>query len=113
MRDVQLYLNDILSSISNIDLFVKGVSKVSFKRNIEKQSAVARQLEIIGEAVKNLPEDVRRLCPEIPWKDIAGLRDVMIHSYHRVDVEKIWNVIDKDLPPLKESIKRIMQERKT
>jgi|SRR3989338_2014926 len=109
-REIILYLDDIYESISHIESFLEGVSKASFCKNVEKQSAVTRQLEIIGEAVKNLPSEFTTRYSIIPWKDIAGLRDVMIHSYHRIDYDKVWNVIQDDLPLLKKEVWKASKE---
>lgn len=106
-REASIYINDIIACVENIESFLKGVTKKAFNENIEKQSAVMRQLEIIGEAVKNLPAEITGTYKDIPWKDIAGLRDVMIHSYFQVDIEKVWNIIKQDIPKLKQRILEI------
>lgn len=110
-REANIYINDILTCAENIESFLKGVTKKSFSENIEKQSAVMRQLEIIGEAVKNLPNEITDAYKDVPWKDIAGLRDIMIHSYFQVDIGKVWNIIKTDLPILKQNILQIKKDR--
>ena len=107
MRDSTFLIKDILESIENIENFSKGLTKEKFSKNKLKQSAIIRQLEIIGEAVKNLPIGFTNEYPEIPWKDIAGFRDLVIHSYFRVDLEKVWNIIKENLPDLKEKILKV------
>src|SRR3989338_7596901 len=109
-RETILFLNDILDSIKNIGLFMANVSKKNFYDNKEKQSAVVRQIEIIGEAVKNLPIWLISEYPEVPWKYIAGMRDIITHSYFKLDLDKVWEVIEKDFPDLKEKILKIKQE---
>lgn len=109
-RDISIYVNDIIECIEHIESFLKGVTKKSFNENIEKQSAVMRQLEIIGEAVKCLPIEITNAHQDVPWKDIAGLRDIMIHSYFRVDMGKVWNIIKEDLPLLKQKILQIKRD---
>ena len=79
MRDGRVYVEDILESISKIEEYTKAISK-EFFRNTQVQDAVLRRLKIIGEATKNLPEELRNRCPWIPWKKIAGMRDVLIHE---------------------------------
>ncbi len=108
MKDVNLFLEHILDSIKDVELFLKGVSKEKFLKNKEKQYAVIRGIEIIGEAVKNIPYEFRRKHKDIPWKEIAGMRDRLIHHYFGVNLERVWNVIKKDLPDLKESVSRIL-----
>jgi uncharacterized protein with HEPN domain len=71
---------------------------------------VIRRLEIIGEAVKGIPEDIRTRHPAVPWRDIAGARDILIHEYFRVDLEMAWDMVKKDLPPLDVEVRGILQE---
>jgi len=106
-RDIGLFIEDILKSISNIEEFTKGLNKEKFSKDNLRQSAVIRQLEIIGETVKNIPSSFREKYSNIPWKDIAGLRDILSHANFGVIVERVWNVIEKDMPNLKREIERI------
>ncbi|MFH1510447.1 MAG: DUF86 domain-containing protein [Candidatus Woesearchaeota archaeon] len=106
-RDIGLFVDDILESIRNIEEFTLGLNKEKFSKDKLRQSAVIRQLEVIGEAVKNIPSGFREKYPDIPWKDIAGLRDILSHAYFGVNIERVWMVIEKDLPYLKKGIKRI------
>ncbi|MBI5914435.1 MAG: DUF86 domain-containing protein [Bacteroidetes bacterium] len=78
-RRLNVNLEDIVESIELIEGFVAGVSQPAFEANIEKQDAVIQRLAIIGEAVKNVPDDIRARYPEVPWRDAAGLRDVVVH----------------------------------
>jgi len=109
-RDIGLFIDDILDSVQNIKDFTKNVNKEKFLNSRLIQSAVSRELEIIGEAVKNIPEEIRRKYPALPWKDIAGFRDILTHSYFGVSVDKIWNVIEKDLDELEKQIKKVQVE---
>lgn len=109
-RQLNVYLEDIVESIEIIEGFVSGVSQTAFEANLEKQDAVIRRLAIIGEAVKNVPDDVRAKYPEVPWRDAAGLRDVVVHEYFGVSLETIWGVAVRELPLLKEQIQRIRNE---
>jgi len=111
-RDALVFIKHILDSIKRIESFIKNVSEKSFIGNEEKQSAVIRQLEIIGEAAKNVPELFRKKHQEIPWNDIAKTRDKIIHYYFRVDLDIIWDIIKNNLPELKRDIKEILEKEK-
>ena len=106
-RDILLFIDDILESIKNIEEFTKNLNKEKFSKDNLRQSAVIRQLEIIGEATKNVPISFREKYPNIPWKDMAGLRDILSHAYFGVDISRVWNVITKDLPNIKIKIEKI------
>jgi len=109
-RDMRPYIQDILESIEAIEEYVQFTTEEQFYRNRQVQDAVLRRLEIIGEAVKKLDEDFKNRYPEIPWKKIAGLRDVLIHEYFGVSLKRIWRVIKIDLVDLKFKISRIWEE---
>jgi len=106
-RNVDLFIQDILENIKDIELFSKGLTKKEFASNKLKQNAIIRSLEIIGEAVKNIPDSFRKDYPNIPWKNIAGFRDILSHTYFGVNIDRVWNVIEKDLNSFKEKIKDI------
>jgi uncharacterized protein with HEPN domain len=103
-RNYQVYFEDILNAITNIEKYTEGLSFKEFSVNSLVRDAVIRNLEVIGEAVKDLPEEVRRKIPGVNWRRIAGLRDILIHRYFEVDVEIMWDVIRSELPVLKSSI---------
>jgi len=113
MRDLTLFINDILTSINNIESFAKKLTKEKLLREELYQSAIIRQIEIIGEAVKNLPDSFRKKYPEISWNKIAGMRDIVIHSYFKVDLDAVWNVVKRDLPELKKEMKKIIEDMKS
>lgn len=92
--------------------FVREVSKESFLENKEKQYAIIRAIEIIGEVVKNLPNSFRKEHPDIPWTNIAGMRDKLMHHYFGVNLNTIWKVVEEDLPDLKKKIKKILKDYK-
>lgn len=109
IKDPQVFLKHILESIIWIEKDVKGLSKEEFLANVPIQDAVIRRIEIIGEAVRNIPVDLRRSYPDIPWQNISGMRDQLIHGYFGVDLELVWEVVKKDIPPLKKQIKEIIK----
>jgi uncharacterized protein with HEPN domain len=103
-KDPRIFLDHIRESIALIEEYTKDISREQFLNSPQIQDAVMRRLEIIGEAVKNLPADFKIKHPDTPWKKIAGLRDVLIHEYFGVDVKLLWNLIEKDLPVFKQQI---------
>ncbi len=106
-RDVRLYIQDILECIDKIEEYTKEITQDDFYKNILVQDAVLRRLEIIGEAVKNIPQEFRAKYPNIPWKKMAGMRDVLIHAYFGVNLKRVWKVTRKDLVDLKKRIAEI------
>lgn len=109
-RNPKVYLLDILESINHIESFIENVDEDSFFSNVEKQDAVLRRLEIIGEAVKHLPDRIRNKYSTTPWRQIAGMRDIIIHEYFGITLDMIWVVITEDLPELKAVIQKIIAE---
>lgn len=106
-RDINLFLGDILENIKDIESFSEGLTIKEFEKNKLKQNAIIRSLEVIGEAVKNIPDEFREKYPSIPWRDIAGFRDILSHSYFGVNMDRVWNIIEKDLPSFKKEIEKI------
>lgn len=106
-RDPLLLLDDILESIQKIEQYVEGLTEKQFATAFEKQDAVFRRFEIIGEAIKNLPLTIRREYSQVPWKDIAGLRDILIHNYFGLMPGRIWKIIETDLPDFKNQVEAI------
>lgn len=109
-RDFRVSLDDILEALEKIVQYVDGVSEREFEMNTEKQDAVIRRIEVLGEAVKNIPFEFRDKHPDIPWRSIAGMRDVVIHQYFGVTISLVWKVATSDVPAIKEKIEKIMDE---
>ena len=111
-KDPKIFLKHILESIGEIEKNIHEMSGVKFFSSTTIQDAVVRRLEIIGEAVKNLPAETKSKHPEIPWKQISGMRDVLIHEYAGVSLKRVWKVITDDLSPLKETALKILKNLK-
>jgi len=105
-----IFIKHILDSIDAIEEFSREMDKKELSSNRMKQSAIVREIEVIGEAVKNISKRLKDEYPSVPWKEIVGTRDKMIHHYFGVDLNIIWNIIKKDLLDLKISIERIEKE---
>ena len=109
-REAGIYIDDIIESISLVERYIKAINKEKFDNNTQLQDAVIRRLEIIGEAAKNMPEDVKKEYPEVPWEKIAGMRNVLIHEYFGINIERVWKVVKEDLIVLKENIQKIKKD---
>lgn len=106
-RDPRVYLAQILERIDRILEYTAGGRDAFFRRR-QIQDAVIRNLEVIGEAIKRVPEEYRKKHPDIPWRELAGLRDILIHQYEDADIRRLWQMVERDLGPLRRSIAEIL-----
>ena len=109
-RDMRVYIRDITDSVAKIEQYTQTIDEQNFMANTQLQDAVLRRLEIIGEAVKNIPQDFRDRYPHIPWREIAGLRDVLIHEYFGVNMRRVWKVITQDIFDLRQKLLQVQTD---
>ena len=110
MRDPKVYLKDILKAIAAIEEFVKGMELQDFVDDDKTSSAVINKFEIIGEAAKNIPEYIREQYSDIPWKEMAGMRDKLIHFYFGVKYDLVWETIRTVIPKLRPKLKEVLRD---
>ncbi|MEA3369938.1 MAG: DUF86 domain-containing protein [Campylobacterota bacterium] len=111
-RDFKLYLKDISSECKNIKTFTKDVTYEEFTNNLEKVYAVVKAFENIGESVKNIPKEIAEMYPEIPWSEIAKMRDVLTHHYFGVDDKVLWDTLDEEFDKFENTVNLILKKLK-
>ncbi len=107
-RQARLYVEDVLRAIERIEAFAEGMGAEDFARDEKTQFAVLRALEIMGEAAKHVPPEVRARVPAVPWREMAELRDVLIHAYFGVDLAIVWRTIHERLPDAKAHVRHLL-----
>ncbi|MCR4315146.1 MAG: DUF86 domain-containing protein [Planctomycetes bacterium] len=112
-RDHSDYLSDIATAIADIEDFIDGMTFDEFSGDTKTIYAVVRALEIIGEATKNLPENIRNIDNSIPWRKMAGMRDILIHAYHGVDKMVVWKTATEDIPGVAERIEALLSDEES
>ncbi len=108
MRDVSLYLKDIMQAIEAIEEFIKDMDFEQFREDDKTSSAVIRKLEIIGEATKSVPTEIRQNYADVPWREMAGMRDKLIHFYFGVDHNLVWKAVKNRIPQIKPVIQKVI-----
>jgi uncharacterized protein with HEPN domain len=111
-RQFDFYLEDILKSMLRISEYIDGIKIADFKKNYMIVDAVVRNFEIIGEASRNIPSTIQKKHPEIPWKKMYGLRNLISHEYFGIDYEMLWEIASVNLPQNIKDLKRIIEEEK-
>jgi uncharacterized protein with HEPN domain len=109
-REYGDYVQDIFDSICDIENFTKGLGYDQFADDRKTVNAVVRSVEVIGEASKNIPEEIKGKYSKIDWKGMAGMRDKLIHEYFGVDLEILWKVVKEDIPGIKPAIEQMLKE---
>lgn len=107
-RDSRIYLEDILEATQKIITYTGNLSKAAFLEDEKTFDAVVRNLEVIGEAVKKLPDDLRAQHPTLEWKKMAGLRDILIHEYFGLDAEIVWDIVKNKVPTLDREVRAML-----
>jgi len=110
MRLSQFYISHMIRSIDHVERFLSGVDKAGFMVNVEKQAAVVRMISIMGEAAKSVPDEVKERHPDVPWKRMGSMRDILVHAYFRVDLDLVWTVATVELGPLKGRLARVLED---
>lgn len=107
-KNILLCLNDMLESIELVEQYVSGIKEEDFSRDKEKQDSVIRRLMIIGEAATRVPKEIRALSPDTQWRAIVGFRNVVIHEYAGVSLGRVWEIVQQELPSLKNQLTMLL-----
>lgn len=109
-RDYRQYLDDILDAISKLERYTKGINLDQFRDDDKTVDAVIRNFTVIGEAAKHIPLSFRKKYPDIPWKEMAGMRDILVHEYFGVRFDILWVTMKKRLPQVKPMIEAVLRQ---
>ncbi len=112
-RDYILFLEDILTAVSKIEKYTEGLSFEEFCNYEMAVDAVLRNLEVIGEAVKSIPEEVRNRHQEVEWREAVGFRNILAHNYFGIDLESVWDTLKKNVPIFKEHVTKVLKYEKS
>jgi len=107
VKDDQLYLGHILEAIERILAYAEE-GEASFRRDFKTQDAIIRNLQVLGEAVKKVSAETRAAHPEVPWRDMAGMRDRVVHDYFGISLDIVWDVVKNHLPPLRAKFQKLV-----
>jgi uncharacterized protein with HEPN domain len=107
-RDIRLYLDDIVECCDKVGRYTLSMTFDHFRDSDLVVDAVTRNLELIGEASKRVPDEIRTKYPDVPWRKMAGLRDVVVHGYFRIDVQLLWDIAQRDVPIVRQKIGAII-----
>jgi uncharacterized protein with HEPN domain len=110
-RDLRDYLQDILDAVDDIEDFTKNLTYEQFIKDKKTLNAVVRSIEVIGEASKQLPNALKAKYNTLPWREITGMRNKLIHAYFGMDTETIWQTVQENIPPLKQTIHKILKDQ--
>lgn len=109
-REIILYLSDIIENMQDAEQFVAGKTYEQFRANKMAINAVLRSLEVIGEAVKQIPQDIQSRRPSVPWRSMARMRDRVIHMYFGIDYQRVWEAVTEAIPPVRPQIQSLLDD---